>query len=463
MTAINGISGFIAARIRAEAPLRIFAVALAALAILAGAGCSSKPAADKSAAPEGKLIVISPHWEGIRAEFDRGFSEWLAANKLPDIKITWLDQGGTSDDMKFIRAGFSRSPQGIDVDVFYGGGLDPYIELADAGLLEPFRLPEEELARIPAELNGMPLYDNQFRWHGASLAGFGILYNKKLLEMYGLETPDSWEDLASPKFMDMVGSSDPRHSGSVHMMYEIILQASGWDKGWDILTRIGGNVRNFPKSSGQIGKDLATGEVAAGLSIDTYAFSAIEQAGADLLGFVLPARATVITPDPVAILKGAPNLDNARLFIRFCVSPEGQRLWMLKKGVPGGPVEFSLNKMSILPELYPEGFEKTTNVTANPFAMESGFIYDFEKGAARWELLNDMVGALIIDTHADLATGWKKAAGPGKTPPAAAFSPPVSEARALELARTSWNDPVERNKVATSWFSDARKRYKALK
>ena len=87
------------------------------------------------------------------------------------------------------------------------------------------RLPDEELARIPPELNGMPLYDTQFRWHGASLAGFGILYNKKLLELYGLETPDSWEDLASPKFMDMVGSSDPRHSGSVHMMYEIILHA----------------------------------------------------------------------------------------------------------------------------------------------------------------------------------------------------------------------------------------------
>jgi ABC-type Fe3+ transport system substrate-binding protein len=436
---------------------------LAALAMMAGTGCSSKTAQDKSAAPIGKLIVISPHWEGIRAEFDRGFSEWLTANKLPDVKITWLDQGGTSDDMKFIRAGFSRSPQGIDVDVFYGGGLDPYIELADAGLLEPFRLPDEELARIPSELNGMPLYDKQFRWHGASLAGFGILYNKKLLEMYKLETPDSWEDLANPAFKDMVGSSDPRHSGSVHMMYEIILQASGGEKGWDILTRIGGNVRNFPKSSGQIGKDLATGEVAAGLSIDTYAFSAIEQAGADLLGFVLPARATVITPDPVAILKGAPNMDNARLFVRFCVSPEGQRLWMLKKGVPGGPVEFSLNKMSILPELYPEGFANTTNVTVNPFAMEGGFVYDFEKGAARWELLNDMVGALIIDTHVDLADGWKRVAAKGKALPAATFAPPVSEERALELARTSWKDPVERNKIATSWFSDARKRYKGLK
>ncbi|HPI77856.1 MAG TPA: hypothetical protein PLK80_14080, partial [bacterium] len=65
--------------------------------------------------------------------------------------------------------------------------------------------------------------------------------------------------------------------------------------------------------------------------------------------------------------------------------------------------------------------------------------------------------------HADLATGWKKAAGPGKTPPAAAFASPVSEARALELARTAWNDPVERNKIVTSWFSDARSRYKGLK
>lgn len=432
-------------------PRSIFVIVLCCLDMF---GASRSLAADK-------LVIISPHWEGIRTEFTRGFKEWYKKAGKGDVEITWLDQGGTSDDLRFIQSGFERSPSGIGVDLFYGGGMDPYAELAGAGLLVPFKLPDAVLKKIPAELNGIPLYDRQYRWYGTSLAGFGILYNKKLLKMYGLKEPKKWDDLADPKLMDLVGSSDPRHSGSIHMMYEIILQAYGWERGWEILLKMGANVRTFPKSSSQTGKDLAVGEIAAGLSIDTYAYTAIEETGADRLGFVLPRKATVITPDPIAILKGAPNPKAAQEFIRFVLSPQGQRLWLYKKGAPGGPKEFSLNKMSVLPELYKD-FRKKSNVTVNPYEMKAGFRYDTKKGAARWNLLNDMVGALIIDTHDDLSAAWKKLSkGKNGKKLAAVFRVPITESAAMKLASETWGDEVSRNKTINSWISDARKRYKA--
>ncbi len=408
---------------------------------------------------ENRLVIVSPHWEGIREEFTRAFKEWYGRQGKGKIELTWIDQGGSSDDLRYIRSGFEKNPGGIGADMFYGGGLDPYIELSEAGLLVPFKLPDKELARLPKELNGVPVYEPRFRWYGASMAAFGILYNKKLLKMYGIKPPKSWADLASPDMFNLVGSGDPRHSGTMHVMYEVILQSFGWERGWEILLKMGGNVRSFPKSSSQTIKDLSTGEVAAGLAMDSYAFTAIEESGAARLGFSLPSRATVITPDPIGILKGAKNEQAARDFIRFVVSPEGQRLWLYRKGVPGGPKEFSLNKMSVLPELY-NGFEKKSNVLVNPFSEKKGFRYDFKKSAARWNLLNDMIGAFIIDTHKELASALGKAAkSKNKKKFAAMFKAPVSETEALKLARTSWNDEVARNKIINGWLTSARKRY----
>ncbi len=431
---------------------RIFAVVAALVAAFIMCGTAH-------AAGSGKLVIISPHWEGIRTEFERGFKSWCKKEKLGNIELTWLDQGGSSDDLRFIKSGFDKSPGGIGVDLFYGGGIDPYTELAKLGLLAPFKLPDKELARIPKALNGVPLYDPQYRWYGASMSGFGILYNKKLLKMYGLKAPKSWEDIASHDYYNLVGSGDPRHSGTVHVMYEVILQAYGWEKGWDILLRMGGNVRSFPKSSSQTIKDLSTGEAAAGLTLDSYAFSAIEETGSDRLGFAFPSKATVITPDPIGILKGAKNIDAAKAFIRFVMSPEGQRLWLYKKGVAGGPKEFSLNKMCILPELY-KGFEKKSNVLVNPYKTKVGFSYDFDKGTVRWNVVNDLVGALIIDTHDGLAKAWDKTFK-NKKKAAAALKVPVSEAEAMNLAKTAWNDEVKRNKTINGWLTAAGKRYKA--
>ncbi len=403
-----------------------------------------------------KLVIISPHWEGIRKEFDRGFADWCKANKIPKIEITWIDQGGTSDDLLLIKSGFSKNPKTIDIDLFYGGGIDPYVELAGEGLLVPYKLPQKTLDSIPKELNGIPLYDPQYRWYGSSLAGFGIVYNKRLIKMYSLPTPRTWRDLAVPSLFQLVGSSDPRHSGSTHMMYELILQSSGWAKGWKTILGMGANARSFPKSASQVTKDLAVGDIAAGLAIDTYAYTAIEESGATRLGFSMPANASVINPDPIAILKGAPHIDNAKTFIRFTLSPAGQKIWMLKKGAKGGPKDFSLNKMAIVPSVY-KGFEKNSNVQINPFKSKQKFTYDFKTGSARWNFLNDLIGAFVIDTHDDLAAAWK-AAGKNKKKQAALLAPPISESAANALI-AKWDDPVIRNKTINEWLGIAKKRY----
>ena len=272
-----------------------------------------------------KLALISPHWEGIRYEFERAFKARYQRATRRTVELDWMDVGGSSETLRYLESEYKNKPAGIGIDIFFGGGFDPYLSLKQAQLLESYALPQALLENIPPQLAGVPLYDPDHTWYGATLAGFGIVYNKVVLGLTKLPFVNAWEDLASPSAFGWVGSSDPRKSGSVHMVYEIILQAYGWEKGWKIITALGANVRSFTNSASQIPKDVAIGEVAYGLAIDFYAWAQVKEAGADKIGFVMPDNLTIITPDGIGILKGAPNREVANAFVRFVMSEAGTK------------------------------------------------------------------------------------------------------------------------------------------
>lgn len=411
---------------------------------------------------EDRLIIISPHWEGVQREFERGFMEYTRRKFGRGVRTEWLDVGGTSEVLKFVKSEFSRNPEGIGIDIMFGGGIDPYIDLSRLGLLQAYKLPDPILLRIAKDIGGIPIYDPKYRWYGATLAGFGIVYNKAVLRLLGLPEPRTWEDLGDPKLFSWVGSADPRSSGSVHMAYEIILQAYGWERGWEVITRMGGNVRAFTRGANESVKDVVVGEVAYGLAIDFYAWTQVNRIGPDNVGYVMPEGLTVVNPDAVAILKGAPHPEAARRFLEFVLSEEGQRLWMCRKGVPGGPKEYQLNRFSVLPDLYGK-LRGLTAVSVNPFSMVSSLRYDADKGSRRWRVLNDMVGALIIDVHDDLVRAWKAVIGRRLREEELELlcRPPVSEEEALRLA-DRWHDPEFRNERIAEWRSFARKKYEKL-
>jgi ABC-type Fe3+ transport system substrate-binding protein len=410
-----------------------------------------------------RLVLISPHWEGIQYEFERAFKIHYQRETGRTVELDWLDVGGTSETIRFIQSEFKSKPSGIGIDLFFGGGLDPYLTLKQAGLLETYALPQALLSQIPPRLGGIPLYDPEFQWYGATLAGFGIIYNKAVLRLTGLPVINTWEGLAAPPAFTWVGTADPRKSGSVHMAYEIILQAYGWEKGWKIITGLGANARKFTNSASQVPKDVAIGEVAYGLAIDFYAWAQVDESGADKIGYVMPDNLTNINPDSMGILKGAPNKEVAEAFIRFVLSEDGQKLWFLNKGLPGGPQRFQLNRFSVLPSLYDKIKPENTAIQFNPFKWQSDFSFDSEVGSLRWSIVNDLIGTLIIDQKSLLDQAWSTALADGLTDAEweRLASMPVSESEALRLAREKWQDPAFRNQKLNEWALFARKKYRA--
>lgn len=413
---------------------------------------------------DGTLYIVSPHWEGIRMEFMRGFNAWRRAQgKLP-VRIEWLDFGGTSDIVRYIRSTFSASPSGIDIDIFFGGGLDPYIALEAEGLLAPCDVPEEIMQHIPPYLHGVPLYSPENNWYGAALSGFGILYNKVVIERFDLPTPKTWEDLTDPRLRTWVGSADLRKSGSIHMIFEIILQAYGWTRGMEIVSAMAGNVRGFTQSAGTVPKDVALGEVAVGLCIDVYAWNTMDEVGGDRLGFVMPEGLTVVNPDAIALLRGAPSPELAQEFISFVLSEAGQKIWMLKvDSVPGAPVRYQLNKMPVWPSLYKK-FAGHTYFTESPFDWEKTVVYDAQKGSARWNILNDYIGTLFIDAHPLCAAAWRRlnTVNLGDDMRALFFAHPLTEAELMDAAAGPYADTRWRTRTLSEWANDARRRYQTI-
>jgi len=392
-----------------------------------------------------EIIAVTPHWEGIRFEFSNGFAKYWKEKTGRDVAIRWLDVGGTSDIVKYISGQFKQTPKGIGIDIFFGGGADSFRELQNKDLLDPLEIAAEVLGAIPQNVSGVPLYSPDKRWFANSISAFGLLYNKVAIQRLGLAEPRRWSDLARPEYFDLVGAGDPRKSGSMHAMFEIILQGYGWDEGWKIIQKISRNVRNFSGTASQIGKEVATGEVVYGIAIDTYAGDIIRQVGTERLEYRLPEDFAALNGDCIALLKGAPNKPAASSFIEFILSEAGQRLWYAKKGSPGGPIRSELGKLPVLPSIYGTT-EPATIFRGNPFTLSNILAYDAEKAGKRWNLVNDLFGVFMIDLHGRLSA---------VTDPTVLTGVPISEQEALELiGQSGWgSDQATRTELLKQWAS----------
>lgn len=439
-------------------PLRIHlrAFALSGLLVLLS-HCSG------TAIAEGRVVIISPHNEAIRYEFGRGFDLWHRKKFGEGVAVEWRDLGGTADALRFVQSEFATKPAGIGIDLFFGGGSEPFLLLADRKLALPYEPPKEVLSGIPQSFNGIEIYDPGHRWYGAALSSFGILQNRLVQHRMKLPFITRWEQLAGPELRGWVGVGDPRHSATMDNMFEAFLQAYGWNHGWQLLTEIAGNARGFDAISSTTAKNVTLGETACAFAIDFYAFAQISVAGRSNMTFALPQDFTAISPDGLAILKGAPNLALAQHFVDFTLGDEGQKLWFLPRGHPEGPQKYSIERMPVRPDLY-KRYAHVSNIEFSPFELKQSFVYDARLSRERREVVAALAGALLVDTLPELQTAWRAVIRRGATAidRAELGRVPVTEDEALRLSAGAWKDAVMRNQRKIEWQTWAQRKYRKL-
>lgn len=419
-----------------------------------------------SRAPVGDfdLEIITPHHEDIQKEFEAGFAQ--AMNR--ELRIRWIKQG-TGELIQLLDAK-ERAAAGVSfgLDVFFGGGVPDHDLAASRGYLEAVTLPREILDAIPANIAGVKLYDDRRLWFGSALSSFGIIYNKRGLANQKLPEVATWDDLAQPRMFSWVTVADPRKSSSIRVIYEVILQKYGWERGWVLLMQLAANSRGVAVASSQIPNEVAGGDVLAGPCIDFYAYAQMSVAGRDVIGYVNPPGASAITPDPISMLRKPPHRELAQKFIEFVLSPAGQQLWVLPRGAPGGPRQVELCRLPVRPDVCAANADRL--VIKDPFREAGSGVFmklDGDLERRRTTLVRELVGTILVDLHDDLRATWKAMIDGGMKPAALAewSKPPFTESEGLELAKKIAAGGSDVRRITRGWvrqFADKFQRVRDL-
>jgi iron(III) transport system substrate-binding protein len=195
--------------------------------------------------------------------------------------------------------------------------------------------------------------------------------------------------------------------------------AQGWERGLRLLQLVSANARYFTDSSQKPPIDVAAGNCAVGMCIDFYGRyqeqSSAERSGRQRLGFHMPEGGTTLSPDPIALLRGAPNREMGVAFIEYVMSMDGQKLWNFQPGTPGGPRHFALRRLPIRKDFYanPEFTALRSDPEVNPYAGETPLVYNAAWTGSLFREMSFVIRIMGIDTHNELAAAWRAINAPG--------------------------------------------------
>jgi hypothetical protein len=154
--------------------------------------------------------------------------------------------------------------------------------------------------------------------------------------------------------------------------------------------QMGGNMGAIAERSFGVPEAVISGQLGIGVVIDFFGLSAI--ASGQPIDFVYPTR-TAVVPASMAVLKNGPNAENARAFVQYLLSDEGQ----LKLFSP------EIGRLPVVPALYaraPKGYP-------NPFTMKLGDIeFDDKLSSSRRNIVNALFDHIITFRHAELKAAW---------------------------------------------------------
>jgi iron(III) transport system substrate-binding protein len=219
---------------------------------------------------------------------------------------------GTGELLKRVESE-SSNPLG---DVFWGGGADSLS--AYSQYFEKFTTSQiKSIDPAYVDPNGL--------WTGESPLPMIIMYNKNLVAEK--DVPTGWEDLLDKKWKGKIAYADPAKSGSAYTILCTIITAFGKDdgKGWEFVKKFVANLDGkLIGSSSGVYKGVADGEYSIGLTLEKEAVKYINSGAA--VGLVYPKEGTSAVPDGIAVIKGAKNMENAKLFVDFILSKECQSM-----------------------------------------------------------------------------------------------------------------------------------------
>ncbi|SDM37210.1 ABC-type Fe3+ transport system, substrate-binding protein [Oryzisolibacter propanilivorax] len=263
------------------------------------------------AAQAGTVTVLTSFPKELTSAYQKAFE---AAN--PGVKVEILNKNTTAA-VAYVR----ELPEGQRPDVMWASAPDAFEVLSRNKLLQP--APETLNPAAPKKIGNYPLNDPDGLYYGQALAGYGMMWNTRYLKAHKLPAPKEWSDLTKPEYFGHVAISSPSRSGTTQLTVETILQGEGWDKGWSQILAMMGNAAAVTDRSFAVPDGVNNGQYGVGIVIDFFGLAG-KYSGYPV-DFVYPTM-TAVVPANIALIAGAKNADEAKKFMAFTMSAQGQQL-----------------------------------------------------------------------------------------------------------------------------------------
>jgi iron(III) transport system substrate-binding protein len=268
------------------------------------------PLATSQAQAQGALVMYC----GVQEEWCRAMS--TAFEKETGIKVA-MTRKSAGEIYAQLKAE-SANPRG---DIWWGGTGDPHLQAAEEGLTQEYESPANK------DLNDWAIS----QWKAAKQRSIGIYagalgfgFNTQQIKSKGIAEPKCWADLLDPKLRDDVQVADPNSSGTAYNLLATMVQLMGEDKAFDYLKALHKNINQYTKSGAAPAKATSLGETAVGIVFihDAVVFAV----QGDPIKPVSPCEGTGYEIGSMSIVKGARNLDNAKKFYDWALTPAAQGL-----------------------------------------------------------------------------------------------------------------------------------------
>ncbi|MBD9449170.1 ABC transporter substrate-binding protein [Rhizobium sp. RHZ01] len=194
------------------------------------------------------------------------------------------------------------------VDVLISASWDTATDFAKRGWLVSYSSPNA--ARVPDFLKTDTAV-------AQGISALGIAWNTKS----GTPKPAEWADLTKPEYKDLVNIPDPAQSGS---SFELTAALAGQDD-FKLFKDLKDNGAIIAGANAEALNPVLQGAKAAVFgAVDYITLNAKEKGEA--IDVIFPESGTVIAPRPAMILNWSKNQDEAKKFIDYMLSDEGQTL-----------------------------------------------------------------------------------------------------------------------------------------
>lgn len=204
-------------------------------------------------------------------------------------------------------------------DVFWNNEPVHTVKLTRLGLLDRFESPER--AEIP-----LTFRDRGQRWYGFGARARVLLVNTELVPEE--DSPRSIFDMAHPRWKGKCAMAKPLF-GTTATHMAALLASLGPDRTRSFLTALVNNQVRLADGNASVRDMVVRGEVHFGLTDTDDALAPVRKG--EPVRIVFPDQAdgatgTLLLPNTVAVLKGAPHPEEARDLARFIMSREVEEL-----------------------------------------------------------------------------------------------------------------------------------------